>query len=146
MFQSFGNIFNRRPPQKGGHMIPEPAMRPSVRPTGPGGGNKQSYSKVFRYRLPPGVTKEPNTVEIVGSFTHWQRVELKRDGLIDAWHANIHHIEGNKTHHYMLLVDGEPTDDKSSDGLAPPHGAQEERYALTTARGPRVLMLFGQTK
>lgn len=144
MFQSFGNIFNRKP-QKGGHMIPEPSMRSSVASSRPQ-NNKQSYSKVFRWRLPDGQTKEPKTVEIVGSFTHWQKVALNRDGLIDAWHVNIHHIEGNKTHHYMLLIDGEPAQDKTCDGLVAPHGYQEERYQLMTQRGPRVFMLFAQTK
>ena len=126
-------------------MIPEPSMRSPVASSRPQ-NNKQSYSKVFRWRLPDGQTKEPKTVEIVGSFTHWQKVPLNRDGMIDAWHANIHHIEGNKTHHYMLLVDGEPANDKTCDGLAPPHGPQEERYQLMTPRGPRVFMLFAQTK
>ncbi|MDB6124364.1 MAG: hypothetical protein JWQ71_3357 [Pedosphaera sp.] len=46
----------------------------------------------------------------------------------------------------MLLLDGKPAHDKTSDGLAVPHGDQEEEYALTTDKGPRVFMLFGQTK
>ncbi len=106
----------------------------------------QTYAKVFRYRLPDGVTAEPQRVEVVGSFTHWQPVSLIRDGKLDAWHVTIHHIPGNRTHHYMLLVDGQPTYDKTCDGLAVPHGPHEERYQLQTDKGPRVLMLFAQTR
>ena len=47
---------------------------------------------------------------------------------------------------YMLLVDGQPAHDKNSDGLAVPHGPQEKQYQLITARGPRLFMLFAQTK
>jgi len=121
------------------------------RPAIPAGGQRDSqrqqvFSKVFRWRLPDGQTKEPSTVEVVGSFTHWQRVALIHDGKVDSWHATLHHIQGNRTHHYMLLVEGEPTYDHNCDGLAVPHGTQEERYQLATDKGPRVLMLFAQTR
>ena len=46
----------------------------------------------------------------------------------------------------MLLIDGKPTYDKTCDGLAVPHGVEEERYAYPTEKGPRVFMLFAQTK
>lgn len=115
-----------------------PVARPADR--------KQTYSKVFRWRQPDGLTHEPVSVEIVGTFTHWQKVPLVRDGVLDAWHVTLHHIQGNRTHHYMLLVDGKPVQDKNSDGLAVPHGPQEEQFQLITARGPRVFMLFAQTK
>lgn len=124
-------------------MMREPSSGPPAR--GPS-DNKQVFSKVFRWRLPDGQTAEPVKVEIVGSFTHWQKVELHRDGKLDAWHVTLHHIPGNRTHHYMLLVDGHPTFDKTCDGLAVPHGFQEEQFQLATDRGPRVLMLFAQTK
>ncbi len=119
--------------------------------TNPAGGsrpqeNKPIFSKVFRWRLPDGTIEEPKEVHIVGSFSHWQKVEMTRDGKLDAWHVTLHHIPGNRTHHYMLLVDGKPTYDKTCDGLAVPHGFQEEQYQLQTDRGPRVLMLFAQTK
>lgn len=107
---------------------------------------QQTFTKVFRWRLPDGETEEPKTVEVAGSFTHWQKVALHRDGMIDAWHVTIHHIPGNRTHHYMLLVDGAPVYDHTCDGLAVPHGFQEEQFALATDKGPRVLMLFAQTK
>lgn len=144
MFQAIGNFLGRKNPQKG-----PPLKRESSPYGGPARSpqeNKQVFSKVFRWRLPDGVTAEPKEVHVVGSFSHWQKVEMIRDGKLDAWHVTVHHIPGNRTHHYMLLVDGQPTFDKNCDGLAVPHGFQEEQYQLTTERGPRVLMLFAQTK
>jgi hypothetical protein len=35
---------------------------------------------------------------------------------------------------------------KTADGLAIPHGPQEEKHQLMTARGPRLFMLFAQTR
>jgi hypothetical protein len=145
MYQKFGNFIGRRAPQKGGPLIPEPpsgaaALRRDAT------DRRQTYSKVFRWRLPDGQTHDPATVEVVGSFTHWQKVPLVRDGVLDAWHVTLHHIEGNRTHHYMLLVDGKPSYDKGCDGLAVPHGYQEEQFQLMTDKGPKVFMLFAQTK
>lgn len=111
-----------------------------------GGSPPQTYTRVFRWRLPEGQTEEPQSVAIIGSFTHWKPVPLVRDGKLDAWHTTIHHIPGNRTHHYMLLVDGKPTFDSSCDGFAVPHGPVEEQYQLETDKGMRVLMLFAQTK
>jgi len=144
MFSSFGNLFGRKPAHKGGPLIPE----------GPGNGSPlhrdaprgQTFSKVFRWRLPDGQTHDPKSVEVVGSFTHWQKVALTRDSVLDAWHVTLHHLQGNRTHHYMLLVDGKPTYDKTCDGLAVPHGPDEERFQMITDKGPRVFMLFAQTK
>lgn len=135
--------FFKKPAAKGSPLMREPA---SASPMRRDSSRQASYSKVFRWRLPDGQTQEPKSVEIVGSFTHWQRVPLQRDSILDAWHVTLHHIQGNKTHHYMLLVDGKPTIDKTCDGLAPPHGAEETRYQFMTEKGPRVFMLFGQTK
>ena|SRR5688572_6142409 len=145
MFSSLSNLLGRRPPQKGPGLFPEASSSPPSL----GRDNrerKQTYSKIFRWRLPDGQTAEPEVVEVVGSFTHWQRMPLLRDGKLDAWHVTMHHIEGNRTHHYMLLVDGKPYYDKNCDGLAVPHGPQEERYQLNTDKGPRVFMLFAQTR
>lgn len=145
MFNSVSNLFGRSTPQRKAPIFaePRPATHGSAQSTGE---RRQTYSKVFRWRLADGQTKEPETVEIVGSFTHWQRMPLLRDSKVDSWHATIHHIEGNKTHHYMLLVDGQPANDKNCDGYAIPHGSQEEQYAMTTPRGPRLFMLFAQAK
>ena len=145
MPQNFGNLIGRRTPQKGGPLIPEPPSgAPSLRRDST--DRRPTYSKVFRWRLPDGQTHDPTTVEVAGTFTHWQKVPLVRDGVLDAWHVTLHHIEGNRTHHYMLLVDGKPSYDKNCDGLAVPHGHQEEQFQLMTDRGPRVFMLFAQTK
>lgn len=126
-------------------MIPEPASAIPAQSRGPQ-NTGPAYSKVFRWRLPDGQTAEPALVQVVGSFNHWQPVEMTRDSVLDAWHVTIHHIPGNRTHHYMFLVDGKPAYDKNCDGLAVPQGPQEERFALATPRGPRVFMLFAQTK
>jgi len=138
----FDSIFGKKPPQKGGPMGWEPRS--------PLAQNKAqaapSYSKVFRWRLPDGQTEPPQTVEIIGSFTRWQKIPLMRDGALDAWHITIHNIPAHKTHHYMLLVDGKPAQDKTCDGMAIPNGFEEEQYAIQTDRGPRVFMMFAQTK
>jgi len=145
MFGTLNNLFGNKPPQKGGPMMPEAPSGPSISRRQPT-ERKLAYSKVFRWRLPDGQTAEPAAVELVGTFSHWQRIPMTRDSVLDSWHVTIHHIPGNKTHHYMLLVDGKPAHDKTCDGLAVPHGPQEEQYALATDKGPRVFMLFAQTK
>ena len=145
MFSRIGNFLGRKTAQKNGPVFAEPPSKaPVIRRNSE--ARVLTFSKIFRWRLPDGQTKEPNTVEIVGSFTHWKRVTLHRDGKQDSWHAVIHHIVGNRTHHYMLLIDDVPAHDKTCDGLAVPHGYQEEQFALATEKGPRVFMLFGQTK
>lgn len=145
MFETFGNMFGRKPATKGGPLIPEPAsaLAPARREPSE---RKQTYSKVFRWRLPDGQTQAPASVEVAGSFTHWQKVPLLHDSAVDGWHVTIHHIQGNRTHHYSLLIDGKPIYDKNCDGLAVPHGPEEEKFQLATEKGPRVLMLFAQTK
>ena len=107
---------------------------------------KGTYSKIFRWHKADAAAQEPHTVEIVGSFTDWQRVPLTHDKVHKNWNLTQHGIESNKTHHYMLLVDGEPAADKNCDGYAIPHGDQEKEFAIQTARGPRLFMLFAQTK
>ena len=109
-------------------------------------GRKQVFSKIFRWRLPDGHTREPVSVEVVGSFTNWEKVPLTRTHARDAWHVMFNDIPNNRTHHYMILVDGKPAYDKHNDGLSIPHGPEEVQYQITTDRGPRVFMLFAQTK
>ena len=145
MFGSLNSLIGRKPPQKGVPLMREPSSAPPTRRRDDH-DQRQSFAKIFRWRLPDGQTEPPAAVEIVGSFTRWQRVPLHRDGVLDAWHATVHHIPGNRTHHYMLLVNGQPTYDKTCDGLAVPHGFDEEQFAMPTERGPRVLMLFSHTK
>ena len=96
--------------------------------------------------MPDGRSEAPKSVEVIGSFTGWEKVPLLRDGALDAWHVTLHNIPAHQTHHYMLLVDGKPTQDKNCDGLAVPRSPQEEQYTIQTDRGPRVFMLFAQTK
>jgi hypothetical protein len=148
MSQKFGNAFLKKPSQNGGLVIPRTPVIPSGRAVSSPNPveRKQSYSKVFRWRLPDGQTEAPATVEIVGTFTRWEKVPLTRDGAQDAWHVTLHNLQCGRMHHYMLLVDGQPMRDKHCDGLAVPHGPQEEQYQLMTDRGPRVLMLFAQSK
>jgi hypothetical protein len=145
MFETFGNLFGRKPAGKGGPLIPEPSSAVTAQRREPA-DRKQTFSKVFRWRLPDGQTQAPATVEVAGSFTHWQKIALIHDSAVDGWHVTIHHIQGNRTHHYVLILDGKPIYDKNCDGLAVPHGADEERYQLQTEKGPRVLMLFAQTR
>jgi hypothetical protein len=145
MFNRLSNMMSRGGSPKAAPMYREAPSSPAGLARNPN-DRKPTYSKVFRWRLPDGCEKEPATVEVVGSFTHWQRVPLMRDGKLDSWHGTIHHIEGNRTHHYMLLVDGQPTNDKNCDGYAVPHGPSEEQYSMPTPRGPRLFMLFAQTK
>lgn len=110
------------------------------------GDRKATYSKVFRYNPAAAHEKQPAQVEVVGSFTNWQPIPLARNPQDATWHVSVDSIEGNKTHHYMLLVDGKPHVDKLCDGYVAPHGEIESRYAITTARGPRLFLLFAQTK
>jgi hypothetical protein len=106
---------------------------------------KPTFSKIFRWHLPKGQTHEPATVEVAGTFTDWKKVPLTHKAM-DGWQLAIHQIPSHRTHHYMILADGKPVQDRHCDGLAAPHGAQEEQFAIATARGPRVFMLFAQTK
>lgn len=138
----FNSLFGKKPAQKSGPVTWEPAARSPISQN----NSQPSFTKVFRWRLPEGRTEPPKSVEIVGSFTKWQRVTMTRDGVLDAWHVTIHNIPSHQTHHYMMLVDGEPAPDKNCDGYAVPRGSDEERYTIQTDRGPRVFMLFSQTK
>jgi hypothetical protein len=145
MFQRIGTMFGGGGArQKSAQAGPPPGF--SSPALNRGAANRPTYAKVFRWVLPDGETAEPRSVEVVGSFTDWQRIPLLKDSKVKTWHATIQNIPGNKTHHYMLLVNGEPAMDKGCDGYALPQGDLEERYALQTARGPRLFMLFAQTK
>ncbi len=145
MTQNFGNAFLKKPSPKHEPAVPEPAIRSSLVGKAPA-APKPTYAKIFRWRLPEGQTQARVTVEIVGTFTNWQKVLLKRDNKMDGWRVTVPDVPAHKTHHYMLLVDGQPAHDKNSDGLAVPHGPQEKQYQLMTSRGPRLFMLFAQTK
>ena len=148
MAQNFGNAFLQKPAHKSGTAT---SKIPRI-PTGakgtvhPPAERKLTFAKIIRWRLPDGQTQEPATVEVVGTFTNWKKTPLVYDSAMRTWHVTLQQIAGNRTHHYMLLADGKPVQDKHCDGMAIPTGAQELQFAIATARGPRVFMLFSQTK
>ena len=117
-------------------IIPHPHLAPK-RPA--------NFSKIFRWQQEtPGPM--PVRVEVAGSFSQWQKLPLKYDRASKIWQLTVENIPGNRTHNYMLLVNGRPTSDKFSDGFAIPHSEEEKQHAFETPRGPRVFMLFSQTK
>jgi len=71
---------------------------------------------------------------------------LTRDAVTNTWQATLRGIPGSRTYRYVLLANGEPAPDKNCDGLAVPKGFEEEKYQLTTVRGPRIVLLFARTK
>ena len=104
-----------------------------------------TFTKVFRWQTEkPG--PQPVSVAVVGTFNGWQKAALKFDRVQGVWQLTLAGIPGNCTHNYMLLVNGKPAPDKHSDGLAVPHSEEEKQYALATPRGPRVFVLFSNTK
>jgi 1,4-alpha-glucan branching enzyme len=103
------------------------------------------FSKIFRWQTEqPG--PQPVSVAVVGTFNNWQKTPLKFDRAHGIWQVTLHDIPGNTTHNYMVLANGKPVKDKHADGLAVPHNEQEKQHALDTPRGPRVFVLFSQTK
>jgi len=144
MFPDSGNPHDRKPSSGSGTGTFYVPTRVAVRV--PKSDRPQTFTRIFRWSLPAGQTQEPSTVEIVGTFTKWQKVPLVRDGTQRIWQVTLRDLPVNRTHLYMLLVDGKPVRDENCDGLAIPRTAQETQYALKTDRGPRMLMLFTQTK
>ena len=112
----------------------------------PSAARKLNFTKIFRWRRPADREQEPALVEIAGTFTNWKKTPLVYDPVQGGWSVTFNQIPGNRTHHYMLLADGNPVEDPHSDGLAIPSSAQEAPFAIATPRGPRVFMLFSQTK
>jgi hypothetical protein len=106
----------------------------------------QFFSKIFRWQSENPGGPLPVRVEIAGSLTGWEKKPMKYDRINGLWELTLENIPGNTTHTYMLLVNGRPTKDQNSDGLAIPHTEQEKQHQLETPRGPRVFMLFSQTK
>jgi hypothetical protein len=109
-------------------------------------GQRPVFSKVFRWKPSDSNAQPPACVLLAGTFTGWRAVPLMREAVTNTWQVTLHEIPGNRTHRYMLLVDGEPAQDKNCDGLAVPQGAQEQQFQLLTTRGPRIFLLFAQTK
>lgn len=105
-----------------------------------------TFSKIFRWQPEQPDGPMPVRVEVTGSFNDWKPATMQRDRVSGVWQATLHELPGNRTHTYMILVNGRPASDKLADGLAIPHTDEEKSHALTTARGPRVFMLASQTK
>ena len=116
------------------------ARRKSTNEHGP------TFSKIFRWQPSDPQAPTPASVELAGSFTGWRVVALTRDAVTNTWQVTLHGIPGNRTHRYMLLVNGEPAEDRNCDGLAVSEGFEEQQFQLMTARGPRIFLLFAQTK
>ena len=144
MYLDSDNLHDQKPAHEQGSTIHHVPTRLAVRM--PKSDRPQTFTKIFRWRSPAGRTHEPVTVEVVGTFTKWQKLPLVYDEAHQVWQVTLHDLPVNRTHHYMLLVDGKPVRDEQCDGLGIPRNAQEAQYALKTERGPRVLMLFAQTK
>ena len=108
--------------------------------------NKPPFNKIFRWQPSDANALRVTSVEVVGSFSNWQPLPMSFDTLTNTWQVLVQGIPGNQTHRYMLLVNGQPASDKNSDGLAVPHNPEEQKYQFATARGPRVFLLFAQTK
>jgi hypothetical protein len=151
MLSKLGNMLGRKPvkPVPQAVSLPStPARATSASPARRRNDSdpRQTYARVFRWRVQGDCIEMPVSVEVIGSFTRWQSVSLAHNLADNSWSATISSIPGNRTHHYMLLINGKPTFDSSCDGFALPHGFDEEQYALMTDRGPRVLMLFAHAK
>ena len=73
-------------------------------------------------------------------------VAMTREAVTNSWQLTLHDIPGNQTHRYTLLVNGEPAYDKHCDGFAVPERFEEQQYQIVTQRGPRIFLLFSQTK
>jgi hypothetical protein len=104
------------------------------------------FTKVFRWPVTAEQTPQPTTVEVAGSFNGWRKVPLSYDSPTRTWHIALNNIEGNRTHRYVILVDGKPCYDKNCDGLVAPDGPDEPKWQIATQKGPRVMLLFAQTK
>ena len=107
---------------------------------------RTGFTKVFRWPVPADQTPQPTTVEVAGSFNEWRKVPLSYDPPTRTWQVALNNIEGNRTHRYVILVDGKPSYDKTCDGLTIPQTPDEAKCQIATPRGPRVMLLFGQTK
>jgi hypothetical protein len=107
---------------------------------------RTGFTKVFRWPVPPNQTPQPAAVEVIGSFSGWRRVPLSYDPPTRTWQIILNGIQGNRTHRYVILVDGKPTYDQMCDGLAAPQSPDEAKWQIATPKGPRVMLLFSQTK
>ena len=117
---------------------PQPAAEPRDQRFG--------FTKVFRWPVPTEQTPPPTTVEVVGSFNEWRKIPLSYNSPSRTWQLILNNIQGNHTHRYVILVDGKPSYDKTCDGLTAPQSPNEAQWQIETPKGPRVMLLFSQTK
>lgn len=110
------------------------------------GKGQTGFTKVFRWPVPAGQTAQPTSVEVIGSFSGWRKVPLSYDSPSRTWQLMLNNIEGNRTHRYVVLVDGKPSYDNTCDGLVAPQSPEESKWSLVTPKGSRVMLLFSQTK
>src|SRR3954467_5585966 len=106
----FNSVFGKKPSQQGESLGWEPRSPLAQNKTKE---RPATYAKIFRWVLPEGQTVIPNTVEIVGSFTGWQKVALQRNGALNDWQLTLPSVPGHQTHHYMLLAEAQPSQDKN---------------------------------
>lgn len=129
-------------------LTPEARTAPAVRAFPPAGKRQQrfSFTKVFRWPVPDAATTQPAKVEVIGSFSGWRKVPLSYDPPSRTWQITLNNLEGNRTHRYVILVDGKPSCDPTCDGLAAPQTPDESMWQIATPKGPRIMLLFAQTK
>ena len=144
MIEAITDFFERKSKTK-----TRPAMvrlAPARRPEPESRGQQFGFTKVFRWPVPAEQTPKPTTVEVVGSFSEWRKLPLSYDAPTKTWQLIQRDIPGNHTHRYVMLVDEKPSIDQSCDGFAFPQGPVEEQWQIATPRGPRVMLMFSQTK
>src|SRR6185369_1293262 len=107
---------------------------------------RTGFAKVFRWPVPAEQTPQPKAVEVIGSFSGWRKVPLSYDPPSRTWQVILNDIEGNRTHRYVMLVDGKSSYDKTCDGLVAPQSPEETKWGIVTPRGSRILLMFAQTK
>ncbi len=102
------------------------------------------FTKIFRLPVPREQSPQPTTVEVVGSFSDWQRVPLAYNKPTRTWETALS-LKNNHTHRYVFLIDGTPAYDETCDGLTAPQSPTEAKWQIPTAHGPRVMLLFART-
>jgi hypothetical protein len=146
MFDTIANLLERK--SKTLARPPEAKGVPPARLQHPAGSQnqQQGFKKIFRWPVPNGPTPPPTRVEVVGSFSDWHKVPLAYDKPTKTWTATVSDIKNNHTHRYVYVVDGKPCYDSTCDGLAVPDDPVETEWQIQTPRGPRVMLMFSQTK
>src|SRR5947207_3865777 len=92
---------------------------------------RTGFTKVFRWPVPADQTPQPTTVEVAGSFNGWHNVPLSYDPPTRTWQITLNNIEGNRTHRYVILVDGKPS-------CETPQTPDEAKCQIATPKGPRI--------